>query len=107
MSARRFPRDVPRCAQHAVLAALDLVDENGDVVGGMAGLQAALGHDSASSTRHAVSLAEHWGYLRRTGYERQGNRGVRVVEVAREARRRAPEIRRTEADTTPESRIVP
>lgn len=105
MSARRFPRDVPRCVQHAVLAALDLVDDSGEVVGGMAGLQAALNHDCASSTRRAVSLAEQWGYLRRTGTERHENRGVRVVEVAREARRGARISARSEADHEPERRI--
>jgi hypothetical protein len=105
MSARRFPRDVPRAVQHAVLAALDLADENGVVVGGMAGLQLALNHDSASSTRHAVSQAEAWGYLRRTGHERQSDRGVVVVAMAREARRRAPESRRTDSVDDAERRI--
>jgi hypothetical protein len=105
MSARRFSRNVPRAVQHAVLAAEDLADEDGVVVGGMAGLQLALNHDSASSTRHAVSQAEAWGFLRRTGHERQADRGVVVVAMAREARRRAPDSRRTASNDEPERRI--
>lgn len=82
MSARRFPRDVPRSVQHAVRAALDLVDERGEVKGGMVALQEALGHDSPSATRTAVAQAEAWGYLRRTGPVGHGSRRLFLV-VAR------------------------
>lgn len=105
MSARRFARDVPRNVQHCVLAALDLADENGVVVGGMKGLQVALNHDCASSTRRAVSQAEAWGFLRRTGSERHDNRGVVVVSMAREARRGARISARSDVDESPERRI--
>lgn len=81
MSARRFARDVPRCAQFAVLAALDLVDETGEVVGGMPALQTALGHDSPAVTRRAVSLAEQHGLMRRVGPIGHGQRRVFVVEA--------------------------
>lgn len=82
MSARRFPRDVPRSVQHAVRAALDLVDERGEVKGGMTALQEALGHDSPRATREAVAQAEAWGYLRRTGPIGHGSRRLFLV-VAR------------------------
>lgn len=80
MSARRFARDVPRSVQHAVLAALDLVDDNGEVVGGMPALQAALGHDSPSSTRAVVALAERHKLLRRKGDIGHGSRRVFVAK---------------------------
>lgn len=82
MSARRFARDVPRSVQHAVRAALDLVDDKGEVTGGMAALQQALGHDSPSATREAVAQAEAWGFMRRVGAVGHGTRRVFLV-VAR------------------------
>lgn len=81
MSARRFARDVPRSVQHAVRAALDLVDEKGEVQGGMPALQQALGHDSPSATRTVVAQAEAWGFLRRTGPVGHGGRRVFLVEA--------------------------
>lgn len=81
MSARRFARDVPRSVQHAVRAALDLVDEKGEVQGGMPALQQALGHDSPSATRTVVAQAEAWGFLRRTGPVGHGARRVFLVEA--------------------------
>jgi hypothetical protein len=77
----QFGRDVPRCAQQAVRAALELVDEKGEVVGGMSGLQTALGHDSPAVTRRAVSLAEQHGLMRRVGPIGHGQRRVFVVEA--------------------------
>lgn len=82
MSARKFPRDVPRSVQAAVRAALELIDAAGEVVGGMPALQEALGHDSASATRAVVSAAEALGYMRRVGPVGHGERRVFVV-VAR------------------------
>ena len=82
MSVRRFARDVPRAVQHAVRAALELVDDTGEVAGGMVALQAALGHDSPSATRESVAQAEAWGLMRRTGPVGHGVRRVFVV-VAR------------------------
>lgn len=98
MSARRFPRDVPRCVQHAVLAALDLVDESGEVVGGMAALQTALNHDSPRATRGVVAAAEEWGLLKRKGAIGHGTRRVFVVEARKNRSAPAPAA-------TPENRI--
>ena len=81
MSARRFPRDVPRAVQAAVRAALELVDDAGEVVGGLPALQVALGHDSASATRRVVGEAEALGYMRRVGPIGHGERRVFVVEA--------------------------
>jgi len=82
MSARKFDRNVPRSVQHAVRAALEMVDDTGEVTGGMHALQAALGHDSPSATREAVAQAEAWGFMRRTGPIGHGTRRLFVV-VAR------------------------
>jgi len=76
-----FPRNTPRAVQGAVRAALELVDEHGEVVGGMAALQVALGHDSPSATRAVVSQAEGQGLMRRTGPIGHGPRRVFVVEA--------------------------
>ena len=81
MSARRFARDVPRAVQHCVLAALDLIDETGEVVGGMKALQLALNHDSARATRGVVAAAEAWGFLKRKDAIGHGPRRVFVVEA--------------------------
>lgn len=84
MSARRFARDVPRSVQHAVLAALDLVDDSGEVRGGMPALQAALNHDDASATRRVVAEAERWKLLKRKGAVGHGARRVVVVGHAKQ-----------------------
>jgi hypothetical protein len=82
MSARKFPRDVPRSVQAAVRAALELIDAAGEVVGGMRALQEALGHDTARATRAVIEAAEALGYMRRVGPIGHGERRVFVV-VAR------------------------
>lgn len=62
-----FAANVPQAARHAVRCALELVDERGEVVGGMRALQAAMGHAALSSTRDAVAAAEAHGLMRRRG----------------------------------------
>jgi hypothetical protein len=79
MSARKFPRDVPRSVQAAVRAALELIDAAGEVVGGMRALQEALGHDTARATRAVIEAAEALGYMRRKGPAGPGRRVFLVV----------------------------
>lgn len=79
MSARRFARDVPRAVQHAVRAAIELADDNGEVRGGMPALQKALGHDTERATRALVARAETWRLLRRKGDVNEHPRRVVVV----------------------------
>lgn len=79
MSARKFARDVPRAVQHAVRAAIELADDNGEVRGGMPALQQALGHDDPSATRRVVATAERWKLLKRKGDIGHGPRRVVVV----------------------------
>lgn len=64
---RGLSRDVPRAVAAAVHAAVAIAGVDGEVVGGMSGLQVALGHDSAASTRRLVGLAEQLGLMRRVG----------------------------------------
>lgn len=80
MSARRFARDVPRAVQHAVRAAIELADDNGEVVGGLPALQQALGHDTDRATRAVVSQAEGLRLLRRVGHA-SGQTGARRLFV--------------------------
>lgn len=82
MSARKFARDVPRAVQHAVRAAIELADDNGEVRGGMPALQQALGHDTARATRSVVAAAETWKLLRRKGDIGHGPRRVVVCNLS-------------------------
>lgn len=79
MSARKFARDVPRAVQHAVRAAIELADDNGEVRGGMPALQQALGHDTDRATRAVVARAESWRLLKRKGHRTEHPRRVVVV----------------------------
>lgn len=81
----RFARDVPRAVQQIVRVAIEalaqpLPGERGRmrrVEGGMAGLQAACGHDAVSTTRRQVTAAEAQRLMRRSG--NTNNRQVYVV----------------------------
>lgn len=74
-----LPRDVPRSARAAYFAACLLMDDAGEVPGGMAELHRVLGHDEPARTRQAVRLCEEHYLLWRKGAIAGGPQRLFVV----------------------------